>query len=404
MFDARHAQRRCAVWVIATIASFGFGCVKRNPDFVGQTSETTSDSAADTTTGELPSTTADATTTGTPGCAPVLSSIRLTIFAEKCTSAECHSGDAPAGALDLVEVDLFEDLLDVRSSTCLDWTRVVAEAPEQSVLYAKVAGLATCEVHNPVAHDVLPDAELECIAEWIGSISACERCGGTECVALDADAANCGACGQVCPAGISCTDGDCDCPDGGAACDEQCVDLSSDDRHCGGCGNDCQGSPCEGGQCSCVGLTPCDGCVDVDSDPLHCGGCDQPCDPGRGCSEGSCVCSEDPVSFSADVQPLFTAHCAKNGCHGGNMPKEDLSLQEGSAYADLVGVETVQCADGRLRVEPGNPEDSYLMHKLLGIEICAGVQMPSTGGPSAGIDDAGIDTIAAWICQGALEN
>jgi hypothetical protein len=396
----------CASWIVATLAMLGPSCAKSNPDFVGQTGETSTDSVADTEpTSTTTGTTSTGTTTmGTQDCAPVLSSLRLTVFAENCTSADCHSGDAPAGALDLVDVDLFEDLLDVRSSTCLDWTRVVAESPEQSVLYAKVAGLATCEVKDPVDHAPLPEAELQCIAQWIESIASCERCGGTECLNLEADPVNCGECGQICPPGVSCVGGTCDCAGGALACDQQCIDPMTDGQHCGGCGNDCQGSACESGECACVGLTLCDGCVDTDTDPLHCGGCNQPCGPGRGCSQGSCDCTETMVSFSADVQPLFTAHCSKNGCHGGNMPKEDLSLEQGNAYANLVGVETVQCADGRLLVDPGYPDDSYLMHKLLGVEICAGVQMPSSGGPSAGIDAAGIDVIAAWICQGALEN
>jgi hypothetical protein len=93
-----------------------------------------------------------------------------------------------------------------------------------------------------------------------------------------------------------------------------------------------------------------------------------------------------------------------NGCHGGPSPKQDLSLEAGAAHGNLVGVLANECEDGRLRVESGVPEDSYLMHKLLGINICDGVQMPSTGGPSGGIDSEAIDAIAAWICQGAQNN
>jgi hypothetical protein len=81
-----------------------------------------------------------------------------------------------------------------------------------------------------------------------------------------------------------------------------------------------------------------------------------------------------------------------------------MSLADGNAYASLVGVLANECEDGRLRVAPGDPDNSYLMHKLLGMNICDGVQMPSTGGPSGGLESSDIDVVAAWICQGAMNN
>jgi hypothetical protein len=390
---------RCAFVAAAALLWSGASCVKRNPEFIGETDAGT----ASEPTGGSP--TAGTATTDTGECAPVLSSIQLTVFAENCNSADCHSGDAPAGALNLADVDLFEDLLDVRSSTCLDWSRVVAEAPEQSILYAKVAGLATCDVVDPIEHEVLPQPLLDCMAEWIESIDACERCGGTECIDLMGEEANCGECDLTCPSGISCDAGICACPGEAMACDAQCVDVLTDSTNCGGCGNDCLGSPCETGACTCMGgLLPCDGCVDTTIDPLHCGGCDQPCGPGRGCADGACVCGSEPISFAADVQPIFTTHCVSNGCHGGPSPKQDLALDEANAYASTVGVLANECEDGRLRVAPGDPHNSYLMHKLLGMNICDGVQMPSTGGPSGGLESSDIDVVAAWICQGAMNN
>ena len=395
------------------------GCVKRNPAFMGDAGETgdtgtpssSSTAATPGSSGSTPSTSTtsggpdDTTTSGSEACAPVLSSLELTVFTLGCTAADCHSGDAPAAALDLTNVDLFDHLLDVPSSTCLDWRRVVAGEAEQSILYAKVAGLATCDVVDPIAHDPLPDDELECLRQWISSIQACERCGGTECIDLSADASHCGACDSPCPAGIACTGSTCDCPNDGIACDGACVDPTSDSAHCGGCGIDCEGAPCVASECQCVGLTSCsDGCVDVMTDPLHCGDCDQPCDPGEECIDGICECSTTPLSFDTDVQSIFTAHCASNGCHGGPSPKEDMSLEVGEAHANLVGVEANQCVDGRLRVDPGTPDDSYLIHKLTAVDICAGVQMPSVGGPSGDLDADQIATIAAWICQGAIDN
>ena len=59
-----------------------------------------------------------------------------------------------------------------------------------------------------------------------------------------------------------------------------------------------------------------------------------------------------------------------------------------------------ECGDGRLRVKPGAPEQSYLIHKLLGFQLCSGEQMPRTGS----VPSADIEAISAWICGGAPNN
>jgi hypothetical protein len=50
-----------------------------------------------------------------------------------------------------------------------------------------------------------------------------------------------------------------------------------------------------------------------------------------------------------------------------------------------------------MRVLPGAPDQSYLVDKLLGIDLCFGSKMPKTGG----VADADIATISNWICEGA---
>jgi hypothetical protein len=47
--------------------------------------------------------------------------------------------------------------------------------------------------------------------------------------------------------------------------------------------------------------------------------------------------------------------------------------------------------------EPGNPDDSYLVDELLGVDLCLGTRMPKANPYSA----AQIDLVTAWICQGA---
>ena len=105
------------------------------------------------------------------------------------------------------------------------------------------------------------------------------------------------------------------------------------------------------------------------------------------------------TSFSAQVLPILIAECATGGCHSGRMPAESLSLEEGLAYAELVGVAASQCAE-RTRVTPGAPEASYLMDKLLGVDMCAGTRMPKSGS----LSEAEMQTISDWITEGALDN
>jgi hypothetical protein len=68
------------------------------------------------------------------------------------------------------------------------------------------------------------------------------------------------------------------------------------------------------------------------------------------------------VSFATDVQPIFTQHCAKAGCHAGTAPpppEKPLNLEAGQAFGNLVGVTSGE-RPTLLRVAPGDPLNSYL--------------------------------------------
>jgi hypothetical protein len=82
------------------------------------------------------------------------------------------------------------------------------------------------------------------------------------------------------------------------------------------------------------------------------------------------------------------------------MPQEGMNLSSGSAYASLVNVTANQCNDSRKRALPGNPTDSYIMDKLMGVDLCFGTQMPKLGM----ITTAEQQTISNWICAGAPNN
>lgn len=105
-----------------------------------------------------------------------------------------------------------------------------------------------------------------------------------------------------------------------------------------------------------------------------------------------CLRHDRPVAFQADVVPII-GHCGSELCHGG--------LGTSWPYASLVNVATMQCADQRLLVKPGDPMNSYLIQKLDNFDICMGVRMPKLGEP---LPAGELQILIDWICQGAPNN
>jgi hypothetical protein len=102
------------------------------------------------------------------------------------------------------------------------------------------------------------------------------------------------------------------------------------------------------------------------------------------------------------VQPILTQNCAGNG--GGCHPSSgNLNLDSGKAYAALVNVDAQECAGttGIKYVAPGSPSTSYIIDKLMGTNLCMGLQMPEGASP---LSPATIQTISDWICEGAPNN
>lgn len=109
---------------------------------------------------------------------------------------------------------------------------------------------------------------------------------------------------------------------------------------------------------------------------------------------------EEPVMSLDEIQAqVFTPRCAL--CHfgSGNELPFSMDLSDAAASFDnLVNVSSEQ-VPGLLRVNPGNPDDSYLVHKLEGTQA-VGDRMPQ-GGPF--LDEDTIQGIRAWIAAGAPE-
>ena len=107
-----------------------------------------------------------------------------------------------------------------------------------------------------------------------------------------------------------------------------------------------------------------------------------------------------PVTLTQIQTQVFTPICS--GCHTGptsNFLPSGMNLSNAaSSHAALVNVASIQM--GSLdRVEPGDPDNSYLIRKLEGTG--AFDRMPQ-GGPF--LDDATMAMIRQWITDGALNN
>ena len=99
---------------------------------------------------------------------------------------------------------------------------------------------------------------------------------------------------------------------------------------------------------------------------------------------------------------IFTPSCAVSGCHVGSNPVLGLDLSDGNSFANIVGV-TSRESTGLKLVEPGQPENSYLVIKIEGgAGMMPGTMIMPLGRPA--LSDQAIEDVKEWIRTGALDN
>ena len=111
----------------------------------------------------------------------------------------------------------------------------------------------------------------------------------------------------------------------------------------------------------------------------------------------------DENSAYHDIQEyVFDKSCANSVCHAAPANAGNLNLTYGLSYEDLVGrlpQNPSAAAAGMKLVDPGNPENSFLLTKLMGPTAPEqGARMPFGGGVLHG---GKIDAVRAWIATGA---
>jgi hypothetical protein len=106
-------------------------------------------------------------------------------------------------------------------------------------------------------------------------------------------------------------------------------------------------------------------------------------------------------SHAEDMQPIWSQSCVIY-CHSAGMepPAAELDLTTDSAYDDIVNQPSVQLPTMML-VAPGDPDQSYLWHKLLGTHLDVGGEGDPMPANLQMLDQDRLDRIEAWILAGA---
>lgn len=110
-----------------------------------------------------------------------------------------------------------------------------------------------------------------------------------------------------------------------------------------------------------------------------------------------------PATAGAAAMQIFGERCATPKCHSGEKPKVHLDLSApAKVRATAIGVDAEEQSSLK-RVQPGNPEESYLFLKITkhrrDDRRIKWKQMPP--GPDPTLDDKQIAVIEAWIKSGA---
>lgn len=103
-------------------------------------------------------------------------------------------------------------------------------------------------------------------------------------------------------------------------------------------------------------------------------------------------------TFSSIQTNLFSTVCV--ACHSGSNPPQGLNLEADQSYGLLVDVPSSEVPTLN-RVEPGDPDNSYIIHKLEGT-AAVGLRMPANGPPY--LTAGQIAVIRQWISDGAIDN
>jgi Bacterial Ig-like domain len=116
---------------------------------------------------------------------------------------------------------------------------------------------------------------------------------------------------------------------------------------------------------------------------------------GQPISSGGTTGGPVTADFQSIQANVFTPICSV--CHIGASAPEGLQLDAAHSYNLLVGVPSNE-QPSLLRVKAGDPDNSYMVHKIEGLAGITGGQMPLGETP---LPQATIDAIRQWVTNGA---
>lgn len=106
--------------------------------------------------------------------------------------------------------------------------------------------------------------------------------------------------------------------------------------------------------------------------------------------------NQNPISttFTSIQTNVLNKSCALSGCHVSGIVAPDLSGNSYNRIVSKVG------STGLNYIEPNNPDNSYLLRKIIGQNI-SGSRMPRGASP---LSQSVVDSISSWINDGAKNN
>ena len=352
---------------------------------------------------------------------PVFSEIQAAVFTPTCATSGCHAGAGAPQGLRLDDANSHALLVDVDSGQAPSIKRVAPGDPDNSYLIQKLEGTASAGQQMPLNGTPLSQATIGAIRQWITDGALDDRAPSsapirvtslspvpgstltaapTEIIAMfdrELDASTVNAMTFLLTAsGGDGTFGEAnDVPITAAAITTPAMTPMSATMDLTGVSlaDDTYRVQLLGGGASII--------LDIDANALD-GEFSGSFPSGDG-TEGGDFNAEFVIDTPTggltfdDIQAtVFTPSCATAGCHSGAAPPQGLNLEAGNAFANLVDVASMQVPTLD-RVEPGDPDNSYLIQKLEGT-AAVGSQMPLGG---AALDQATIDGIRQWIADGA---
>jgi mono/diheme cytochrome c family protein len=351
------------------------------------------------------------------------SEVQDNVFTPTCATSGCHRGAGAPQGLQLDEANSYGLLVGVASSEDPGVLRVAAGDPNNSYLIQKLEGTASVGGQMPLNGTPLEQSVIDIVRQWISDGAIDDRPASSNPIRVSSLSPSPGATLDTAPTSI-------------VAMFDRELDVSTVNLNTfllessGGDGTFGDGNEQAivatnittpnttpmSATFDLTGTTLADDTYrvtlagtgasmiqDIDANALD-GEFSGTFPSGDGTQGGDFVAAFEvstPVSSATldDIQAaVFDTNCS--GCHSGptssNLPS-GMDLSDANAsFASLVGVASLQVGT-LLRVEAGNPDDSYLVQKIEGT-AAVGQRMPAGGNR---LDQALIDDIREWITNGA---